>query len=300
MGSLSGLALALRDAGKRPTVACQRVLVPPSLLLLFEWSSITPIERPEIESADLVIALDTATTSRLNIAGGLEALCDRPIVVIDHHITNEQFGQWNHVNVAASSTCEIVFELLDCLSWPITPMIATMLYAGLHGDTDGFSLPNTTPASLRVGAALAAAGAWIDKVCQKIRRSKSPSEFQLLRLVYDNTMLSQDGRVAWSTATHDEILATGCDHADIDDQVSVPRCLEGADVAILFSEGLPGSVRINIRSEGEIDVLPLAREFGGGGHRNSAGTSIKNQPFDQVVEQVVGRAVEYLADRYPH
>lgn len=297
VGSLSGLALALRENGKHAEVACQRVLVPPRLLLLFEWSSITPMERPDVDGADLVVALDTAVTSRLNIACGYAGLEDKPIAVIDHHVSNEHFGRWNHVNVLASSTCELIYDLLGLLRWPITPMIATMLYSGLHGDTSGFSLPNTTPKSLRVGSELAAAGADIVGICEKVYRSKTPSEFELLRIVYDNTRLSDDGRVAWSTISHEEIIGAGCSHADIDEQVMIPRLLDGAKIAILFSEGLRGSVRVNFRGEGEVDVLGLAREFGGGGHRTSAGTSVKKRPIEEVVREVVERAVAYLAER---
>lgn len=299
IGSLAGLAAALRDAGKQPAVGIQKVLVPPRLLHLFEWAEIQPEERPDPSAADLVIVLDTSVTSRLNIHCGIDGLAGKPIVVIDHHVTNERYGQWNHVRFDASSTCEIVVELLDLLNWPITPTIATMLYAGIHGDTDGFSLPNTTPRSLHVAARLAEAGAEVSRLCQRMYRSKTRSEFELLRLVYRNTRISEDGRVTWSTADHEQILAAGCNHADIDDQVAIPRLLEGADIAILFTEGLKDSIRINLRSEGEVDLLPLAKEFGGGGHPNAAGTSIKRRPFDEVVPEVTSRAIAYLAERYP-
>lgn len=299
VGSLAGLALAIRDAGRQSTVGVQQVLVPPKLMALFEWAGVTPVEKPDPAESDLVVVLDTAVASRMNIHGGIACLTGWPMLAVDHHVTNERFCQWNHVNVGASSTSELVFDMLTHLDWPITPTIATLLYAGIHGDTNGFSLPNTTPKSLQAASALAAAGAHITEVCQRLYRSRSRNEFDLLRLIYDNTRISEDGRVAWSTASHDEILAAGCNHADIDDQVLIPRSLGGADVAILFSEGLPGSVRINIRCERNIDILPLAREFGGGGHNNSAGTSIKNEPFQDVVQKVVNRAVTYLAERYP-
>ncbi len=297
VGSLAAMALALRDVGKQPTVAIQRILIPPRLLGLYDWAGVTPVEKPDVAASDLIVVLDTAVASRLNIACGIKGLADRPIATIDHHITNERFGRWDLVDVEASSTCELVLDLLTHLNWPISPMVATLLYAGIHGDTDGFSLANTSAGALEAASRLAAAGARIAEVCQRVDRSQTRSEFDLRRLIYDNTRVSEDGRVAWSTASYEDIASTGCNHADIDDQVAVPRSLEGAQIAILFSEGIPGSVRINIRGEGDVDILSLAKEFGGGGHRSAAGTSIKNQPFAQVVEQVVARAVTYLAER---
>lgn len=299
VGSLAGLALALRDAGKNPTVTMQTVLVPPKLLRICDWVGVVPVERPDVSAGDLAIVLDTGVAGRMNIHGGIDCLSDIPTVAVDHHVSNERFCQLNHVSTEAGSTSELVFDILIHLDWPVTSVIATLLYAGIHGDTNGFSLSNTTPKSLRVASMLADAGADIAEISERIHRSRSRSEFDLRRLIYDNTRSSEDGRVTWSTAGHDEIIASGCNHADIDDQVLIPRSLENAEIAILFSEGLPGSVRINIRSERDIDVLPLAREFGGGGHRNSVGTSIKNKPLAEVVGSVVGRAVEYLVERYP-
>jgi phosphoesterase RecJ-like protein len=299
IGSLAAMDLAMRAAGLSPVVAIQRALVPQRLQRLCEWAGVCPSEYPDVAAADLAIVLDTATKSRLNIYCGLGGLASLPLVNIDHHVTNERFGRWNYVDAQASSTSELVFELLTRSGWPITPMVATMLYAGIHGDTGGFSFPNTRLRSLEVASKLAGAGAQIAEVCQSILRSQTRSEFDLLRLIYDNTRVSDDGRVAWSKADHAEIVSTGCNHTDIDEQVSVPRSLEGAEIALLFTEGLPGSVRINFRGEGDMDVLTLAKEFGGGGHKNSAGTIIRNQPIDQVVDRIVARAVAYLAERYP-
>lgn len=291
--------LALRGLGKSPTVAIQGALVPHRLQRLLGWAGVHPKEDPDVDAADLVIVLDTAAENRLNIACGFHGVTHRPIVNIDHHVTNERFGTWNYVDAESSSASELVFLALTGLGGVITPMAATMLYAGIHGDTGGFSFPNTTLRSLEVASKLAGAGARIDEVCRQILRSQTRSEFDLLRVFYDNTRVSEDGRVAWSTADHREITSVGCSHTDIDEQVSVPRSLEGVEIAILFTEGLPGRVRINFRGEGDVDVLALAREFGGGGHYNSAGTNIKNRPIDEVVADVVARAERYLAERYP-
>ncbi len=299
VGALAAMELSMRQIGKRPVVAINRLLVPQRLQRLYAWAGVTPVEQPDVESADLVVVMDTAATNRVNIHCGFEGLAAQPILNIDHHVTNERFGRWNYVLPDASSTCEVIYGVLRGLDWPIDEMAATMLYAGIHGDTGGFSLPNTTLSSLEVASKLAGSGARVSVVCQYLLRSQTPGEFNLLRLIYDNTRVSSDGRVAWSTADHDEIAASGCDHTVIDDQVAVPRCLEGVDIAMLFTEGLPGRVRINFRGEGEVDVLTLAKEFGGGGHHNSAGTVIRDRPLDQVVDLVVGRAVQHLNERYP-
>ena len=81
---------------------------------------------------------------------------------------------------------------------------------------------------------------------------------------------------------------------DIDDQVSIPRALKGVAIAMLFSEGEPGVIRINLRGEGKITVLELAQRFGGGGHTQSAGVRVKNKSMEQVIADTVAAAQEHL------
>jgi phosphoesterase RecJ-like protein len=180
------------------------------------------------------------------------------------------------------------------LGCQITPTLATLLYAGIHTDTQGFSLSNTGANSLEVGHALARAGAKIPEVCERMHRSLSRGEFELLGIVYRNTRVIADGQIAYSTATHEEIAGTGCTAEDIDDQVEVPRSLEGISLAILFTEGIRGRIRMNFRGEGGISVLPLAQEFGGGGHQASAG-AILDGTMEEVTQRVLPAAQTYVA-----
>jgi phosphoesterase RecJ-like protein len=88
---------------------------------------------------------------------------------------------------------------------------------------------------------------------------------------------------------------SGCRPEDIDDQVSIPRALKGVAIAMLFSEGEPGIVRINLRGEGRTTVVEIAQRFGGGGHPQSAGVRVRNKPMREVIDMVVAAAQEHLA-----
>jgi len=144
-----------------------------------------------------------------------------------------------------------------------------------------------------VAAELVAAGADVARIGERLYRSMRSSEFALARLLYDNTRVTLDGRIAYSTARFEEIDGTGCTGADIDDQVNIPRMIAGVRMALLFTEGQPGKVRVNLRGEGGTSVVEVAQRFGGGGHVNSAGTILKG-PFDQVVRQVLEEAARHL------
>ncbi len=294
VASLGALWLALPELGQYPQLILPVGTVSRQLQYLLRYAGLRPASSQEVESCDLIVALDTAKERRLNGIGQMARWSELPILNIDHHATNTGFGRWKWVVEGASSTSELVYGLLRALGCQITPTIATLLYAGIHTDTQGFSLSNTDPHSLAVGHELARAGAQIAMICERMHRSHSRGEFDLLGIVYRNTRVSDDGRLAWSTVSHQEITSTGCCAADIDDQVEVPRSIEGVAVAILFSEGNRGKVRMNFRAEGGVSVLELAQKFGGGGHHAAAG-AIVDGSIESVTAQVLPVALEFVA-----
>jgi phosphoesterase RecJ-like protein len=296
-GSMFALAAALlHPAGRQPALYYRRDHVSQRLAFLQHWRPVpvAPDDNPA-RSADALLVLDTARSDRAAVNPPLDQLAARglPVVNIDHHLANAGYGTANWVVPQASSTSELVYRILDANRWPLTPDVAALLYAGIHTDTHGFSLPNTTASSLHAAAALVDAGAPVTDLCQRLWRSQAKSEFDLCRIIYDNTRLTEDGRIAYSTATYDEITRVGCTAADIDDQVTIPRALNGIRMAILFTEGKPDTIRMNFRGEAGTDVLELAKSLGGGGHAGAAG-AILDGPIHDVVATVLAKAAAYL------
>lgn len=297
-GVLGAMSLALRQLGVASHVSMPEGSVARKLEFMVElggWSAASP---EQLAACDVALVMDTAKDKRVNIEGKLEALPRATVVNVDHHSSNGLFGKVNWVEGDRSSSCEMIYELARALGCEVTPVMASMLYAGIYSDTQGFSLPNTTARSLEVAHDLALAGADIVDTCERLNRSRSRSEFALLGVIYSNTRLSEDGRLGWSTADHAEIMRTGCTANDIDDQVEVVRSIAGVRLAILFSEGNPGKIRMNFRGERGLPVLALAQQFKGGGHEQAAG-AILDGTIRQVVELVVPAAERYLAERLP-
>lgn len=295
LASMGALWLALPELGKTPHLELPPGSVSRQLSFLMDFAALQAGPSDDLLRCDLIVALDTAKLPRLNVAGDVSDLPDVPILNVDHHATNTQFGNCNWVVGQASSTSELVYAIVQSLGCRITPTIATLLYAGIHTDTQGFSLSNTGPNALKVGHALAESGALIHEVCERMHRSHSRGEFELMGIVYRNTRVSEDGRLAWSTATHEEITGAGCTASDIDDQVEIPRSIEGVSVAVLFSEGEPGRIRMNFRGEGDVSVLALAQQFDGGGHHASAGARLRGT-MDEITARVLPIAHEYVAN----
>ena len=293
LGSMGAFKTALELRGKACFASLPAGSVNRRLAFLTEMAGMAPATDAEMKSCDLVLAVDTAKARRVNLDGKLDAFPDVPVLNIDHHATNVGYGSANWVDGGRSSTAEMVYEVLRSLDCEITPTIATQLYAGIHTDTHGFSLPNTTERSLEVAAELARTDIDIANLCERLHRSVSTGEFQLLRVFYDNTCVTDDGHLAWSTADYDEIHDAGCSAEDIDDQVNVPRSIQGIRVAILFTEGKRGKIRMNFRGERGAGILELAQSFGGGGHRAAAG-AILDGTIEEVSQRVLADARQYI------
>lgn len=296
LGSMYAVAAALGGGGCRVAVSLPEGSLSQRLRFLTELAAV-PVAMPaDFESADGFIVLDTAKASRCNVGAALKDTdwsAGRPVVNIDHHDTNTRFGTANWVVGGASSTCELAYKLLMALTRPISPPVASLLYAGIQTDTLGFSLPSTTPSALKAASELVALGADVGTLGERLARSLAASEFALLRVIYDNTRVLADGRLAYSSASFKEIQSAGCTAADIDDQINVPRSLDGVELALLFTEGRQGKTRINFRGSGSVTVTDLAAAFGGGGHAQASG-AVLDCGLREAIDRVIPSAELHL------
>jgi len=296
VGAMLGLVRGLVGLGR-----CWTACLPPGSLsarnrFLAEMADVTLAGDEDFAAVDGFAVVDTARRSRCNLPLKLADAwpAGKPVAGIDHHVSNTRFATFNWVVDRAASSCELVYALLRALAAPIDATTANLLYAGMMTDTAGFSLPATNSFALRAAADLVDAGADVGMLGMRLNRTRSLHDFQLTRIIHDNTHVVADGRIAYSYATYDEIRGAGCGPEDIDDQVKIPRSLAGVRVAILFTEAVVGETRINFRGEDGFNVLALAERFGGGGHEQAAGARLRcgiQEAVDRVlpvVESAVG------------
>ncbi|MBI1825623.1 MAG: DHH family phosphoesterase [Planctomycetes bacterium] len=298
LGSMLAVALGWTDKGRIVKASIPESSLSQKLTFMRDHAGVPIATKNDFERADAFIVLDTARKDRCNVGAELRESDwsrGRPIINIDHHATNTRFGNVNWIVDHASSSCELAYLLLRHAERPITPMAASLLYAGTLTDTLGFSLPTTSPDALRAAADLVEIGADVADLGERLFRSHKQSEFDLLRVIYANTKRVGAGRIAYSSASYDEIHNAGCKASDIDDQITVPRSLDGVQLAMLFSEGRPGKTRINFRGSGTVTVLKLAQQFGGGGHAQAAG-AILDCGLQEAIDRVIPKAVEFLND----
>jgi bifunctional oligoribonuclease and PAP phosphatase NrnA len=266
LGSALGFAQALRAEGR-----AIRVVVPEPLPRLLEY--LPGFEMVETGGAPLggtVFTFDCATLGRF---GERRAEVERAgtVVNIDHHLSNTGFGTINLVDASASATGQVIYRLLKELGAPISPAVATDLYAALFTDTGGFRHENTTEASLRLAAALVAAGADPGWVALKSYKSRSLAQVRLEGMAVAQMHSEMDGRLLWSEVTHQMLEQAGADLQDSEGIIDALQSIATMQIAILFKEHTADRTKISVRSRDPIDATDVCTPFGGGGHRRAAG-----------------------------
>jgi phosphoesterase RecJ-like protein len=248
----------------------------------------------------VLFALDCANESRLG--KGQEALNRAPLVLnVDHHHDNTRFGRVNVVRADASSTGEIVRDLVDLLDVELTSELAEAIYIALVTDTGRFQYANTTPKALRLAAELVEAGADVHRVFQSIYESVQLAKLKLLGRALERSQVYEGGGIVVSYLLKTDFAEVGASEPYSEGIIDFLRAVEGAEMAALIREppapGRPAR-RVSLRSSSdELDVSAIARASGdGGGHRQAAGFSSELE-IPEIVEFLRRQFAEARAAR---
>jgi phosphoesterase RecJ-like protein len=290
LGSMIGFGLAADAAGKMVVASFGSPFDVPSNLSFLPTGMLVPPdafpERPE-----LMMVFDAGSPDRLAELGS-PASDAGTLIVVDHHATNEGFGDIALVDPAAAASGVIVAELLAVLGWPITPEIATCLLTALVTDTGRFQYANTTPGTLRLAADLVEAGARPDLISQKVYEEAPFGYLRAAGLALSRASLDTDLGLVSTMLTEEELEAAGVDWGDIDNLINTLRLAEEADVAVLAKVHADKRVKLSLRSRGATDVGGLAQELGGGGHRLASGFTYDGPP-ESAIDEVRKRLEAY-------
>jgi nanoRNase/pAp phosphatase (c-di-AMP/oligoRNAs hydrolase) len=255
---------------------------------------------------DLIFVLDTGNLEHLGALydKNAEMFFETPVINIDHHASNTDFGKVNLVDVTASSTTEILFEYLSFLEQKynkkfITPDIATLLLAGIITDTGSFQHANTSPRAMETSAKLLDLGARQQEVIKNIFKTKKLSTLKLWGIILSKVQVDTALRMVWSTISRDDMQEAEADPEEtegiIDDLLTNAP---GAEVIFLIKQN-PEYVSVSMRStNNQTDVGKFCAENGGGGHVRAAGFKLRdNRAFDEVVNDVIGRVRKFQSER---
>ena len=192
------------------------------------------------------------------------------VVNLDHHTSNENFGDLVLMDEKASASCEMVFYLLEGLNVTWTPEMATACYTGILTDTGRFRFSNTRPETFTAASKLLAQGAAHEQIVRILFEEKSYGRLKLEALVL-NTM-KKEGPLAWMHCTKSMIEQTNCD--DTENLVNRLTEISDVEVAVFLREVSDNLTKVSFRAVNSVDVNEIAGQFGGGGHAKASGAKL--------------------------
>lgn len=290
-GSCMGLYLYILENYSGKTVDIYLEQIPRSYQFLKRSGKIRH-EAPKDQKYDLFICLDCGDKERLGFSQTLFEQAAHTLCV-DHHISNKGFGEENYVVPDASSTSELIYDLID--KEKITLPVAEALYLGIVHDTGVFQYSCASPATLRAAADLMERGVDAPALIRKTYVEKSYAQNQVLGRALMESILFMDGRCIASYIRRREMEFYGVEPKALDGIVSHLRDTKGVEVAVFMYELKPSVYKVSLRSKEQVDVSRIAQYLGGGGHKRAAGFTMAGTPHD-VLNNLSGLIEDQLGE----
>ena len=273
--------------------------VPKNLQFLPGVEKIESYKESEGFKFDAVIILDCPNLERIGSVRNL--LNEQYIICIDHHVSNDNFGNLNWTDPKASSAGEMVYDLFKSADIPLDDPSAMCLYVAIMTDTGSFRYTNTTVKTHNIAADLLKYNFSPNKVYELIYETKSFEVMKLLAEVLNNLQRSADGLFVWFRVTDEMLKRNNLSSESTEDFIAFVRMVEGAKVVAFLREINDGSeVKISMRSKTDIDVNKIAGHFGGGGHQAASGCVIESnidQAEKMLLEQIKSSIEEHNANK---
>ena len=284
IGSSLAMRLMLKELGKETCV-----IIPEYSRLFNFLPGVEEIKKEsEIKEYDLAISLDCAVLKRL--AGKEYFENAKKTIVIDHHGSNNMFGDLNFVNPVSPACCEILVGIAQYFNIEITKEIGTCLVTGIITDTGGFRHQGITPETFEFTAELIRKGVNISDIYKRVLKTKTKANFLLTKKVIDRMEILEDGKVTFSyitTKDEEEVNAEPGDHEGL---VEIGREIEGVEVSIfLRQKENTNSFKMSLRSGELVNVSDVCFMFGGGGHIRAAGGLTEGTPEeirDKIIKEI--------------
>jgi phosphoesterase RecJ-like protein len=289
LGSALGLTWALRQIGKTVTVTCNDH-VPNAFAFLPGFTELSP-KVPTDE--EFLVFVDGSAADRFGPAYDPGLFNGRPVLAIDHHVTNEHFAPINFIDTRAAATAEIIYRFVRALNIPLDPAIAQCLLTGIVTDTLGFRTANTTVDTLRTATALMEAGASIPDIVERSFNQVPMPSLRLRGRVFSEAKL--DGVILWAEIPLELMRELGVNGNGTSGIINQLLSVDAAKIAVVFTEKDNGKIDVGFRSRVGYDVSGIAARLGGGGHKQAAGALIDG-PLDKARERVLAEIKRQLAN----
>ncbi|MBQ9358085.1 MAG: DHH family phosphoesterase, partial [Abditibacteriota bacterium] len=242
---------------------------------------------------ELLLLVDCSELKRTGIAPEQVAYVKNR-AVLDHHISNgEPECSFGCVDPGASSTAILVYKLIQAANSQPDKGMASAILAGIAGDTGAFRFSNTTPEVLQVSGDLMERGADLRLIIKEYFMSRSPQVTALLGKVLSGIRYCYDGRLALAVIGNEDFC--GIDKSELEGINAELNSIKGLRLSVLLREEVRGSWRCSFRSDGFVDCSRLAAAFGGGGHKNAAGCTVKADTAEEAADIILKEVAAWKA-----
>jgi bifunctional oligoribonuclease and PAP phosphatase NrnA len=282
IGSQLAMALALRALGKQVVVVNKDPA--PGPLLQFPAVSSIEIAEAVTGAYDAAIIMECGDLARTGVAG-----LDRFFVInIDHHPGNTGYGQLNWFDPTAAACGEMIFDLIDALGVPLQVDIATHIYLAILTDTGSFHYSSISPRTFAICGRTLEAGVDPVRVARNVYDSNNMGRLKLFGSVLSSMQIDPTGRIAIVYLDHEMAREAGGTYEDTEGLINLPLTVKEIEAVVFFKQNEGEEYRVSMRSKGDIDIGAIAKQFGGGGHKNAAGCTVSG-PIDALQKMFVER-----------
>jgi phosphoesterase RecJ-like protein len=294
IGSQLAMAFGLRALGKDVTV----VNLDPAAHQFMAFPGVRDIRiAPTVEGDfDAAIIMECSDYARTGVRG-----LDRYFTVnIDHHPGNTGYGQINWFDPSAAACAEMVFDVVQALGVPLSVEIATHVYIAILTDTGSFHFSNLSPRTFEICRQLLEAGVDPVRIARQVYDSSSLGRLKLCGAIMTGLQVDPTGKIAVLYVDRAMAKATGASYEDTEGVINQPLTVKELQAVVFFKQTEGDEYRVSLRSKGDVDIGAVAKEFGGGGHKNAAGCTVTGRidELRNTVVSKVARAIDGRTDRH--
>lgn len=294
-GDCAGSTLAVYNYLKtyHPKIQTTLYLEPiPNIFKFLSLSAEIVSDFSKDKTYDLFICLDCGDEGRLGpIAKYFHAA--KKTFCVDHHISNSSFADTNYIFPKASSTCELVFELIE--EAKITKEIAECIYVGIVHDTGVFQYSSTSAKTMNIAGRLMEKGIPFTKIVDDTFYKKTYAQNRILGQALVDSKLYLDGKCIVTVVTLEEMKAYGVEPKHLEGIVQQLRVTTGVEASLFLYENESGDFKVSMRSNELVDVAAVLMTFGGGGHIRAAGATM-NGTAEEIIEKVLAEVAGQLQE----
>ncbi len=289
LGSSLALYSVLKEEGKKAYLYNATKVLP----VIYDFlPNIDKIKSTLPKKFDLVVSCDCADFARLGLEKG-----DYKIVNIDHHQSNDYFGDLNIVDDTKSSAGELMFEIISSRYDNLSKETAVCLYTSIVEDSGFFRYTRVNRKTFEIASKLVSCGANPSEISYKLKGRQSLAKIRLLGYIYNNFELLYDAKVSYIYISREVFERTG---ARVDDTKNLAANLldiVNVEISIMVIKKSDGSLKVSLRSTDGYDISSAVSAFGGGGHPNAAGFEIKSGiDIEELKKEILKRIENVIKD----